>query len=102
MRGKLIGIEAVPCSVIYGCQQDYFYIYEPFVLNSSSSFSIQFSANEILGVVLTYTTNNQEIFNLNASSLQSTTYQLSPGAYTITMTNYNAQTVTFTITDYVK
>lgn len=100
--GKFLGGFIGVTSINSPSQEYYYYIQDSFLLNSAGSFTIQFSASAPLGVSLIHTLDGSVVFSVNQTSLQPTTYQLAPGNYTTTMTNYNAQTVNFTITDYVK
>ncbi len=90
------------CYANQGCDTYYYYLTSNLSLSSPTSFTIQFNANEMLGVSLTRLGDDAVIFNMNDAVLQSTTYQLSPGQYSLEFTNYNQNTVNFTITAYTK
>lgn len=77
-------------------------IIDSFFVNSPGSFTIQIQADEPLEVALLHVSDLGTVFDVNQTTFGPTSYQLTGGNYTLTMTNYNAETVNFTITDYIK
>ena len=69
-------------------------------MTRNSQFTIDFTANESLIVVLYDTTSGKVILQLDQTSLPTTIYELTPDNYTLALANHNTMSVGFTIDAY--